>query len=35
MALLRAGIDPVDIRLQEGCWKSCAMIVYLQKDVVA
>ena len=33
MALLRAGIDPVDIRLQ-GRWKSWAMMEYLHKDAV-
>ena len=33
MALLRAGIDPVAIRLQ-GRWKSWAMMEYLHKDAV-
>ena len=33
MALLRAGIDPVEIRLQ-GRWKSWAMMEYLHKDAV-
>ena len=33
MALLRAGIDPVNIRLQ-GRWKSWAMMEYLHKDAV-
>ena len=33
MALLRAGIDPVDIRLQ-GRWESWAMLEYLHKDAV-
>ena len=33
MALLRAGIDPVAIRLQ-GRWKSWAMMEYLHKDAI-